>query len=145
MKTSRLFSRLSAAALALVLALAPAQALTVEQARALLVENYVDPIGPDVLEQPTVSSMLEALGDPYTEYLTPQEYADFLASMEDTTMGGIGVTAAMTGEGMLVREVAPGSPAQAGGIQPGDILVAVDGKSILGMELERAVSQPWRN
>lgn len=141
MKRISILSRLAAAALALALALSPAQALTVEQARELLAENYVDPIGQAVLGLPTVSAILEALGDPYTEYLTPQEYADFMASMEDTAMGGIGVTAAMTNEGMLVNEVTPGSPAQTAGIRSGDLLVAVDGQSILGLDQNQAAER----
>lgn len=141
MKRTSILSRLTATALALALSLSPAQALTVEQARELLRENYVDPIGQEVLDLPTVSAILEALGDPYTEYLTPQEYADFMASMEDTSMGGIGVTASMTDQGMLVSEVTPGSPAQTADIRPGDILVAVDGESILGLELDQAVER----
>lgn len=140
MKRISILSRLAAAVLALTLALSPAQALTVEQARELLRENYVDPIDQAVLDLPTVSAILEALGDPYTEYLTPQEYADFMASMEDTTMGGIGVTAAMTDEGMLVNEVTPGSPAQTADLRPGDILVAVDGQSLLGLDQNEAAA-----
>lgn len=141
MKRLSIFPRLTAAALALVLALSPAQALTVEQARTLLRENYVDPIDQAVLDLPTVPAILEALGDPYTEYFTPQAYTDFLASMEDTAMGGIGVTAAMTDQGMLVDEVADGSPSQRAGIRPGDLLVAVDGQSILGLEQNEAAAR----
>ena len=81
-----------AAVLILSLLMAPAsQALTVEQAAELLDMIYVDELPQLVLEQPTVEKMLEALGDPYTEYFTPEEYAAFNASMSDTSLVGIGV------------------------------------------------------
>lgn len=140
MKRTSLFPRLAAAALALALLLTPARALTVEQARELLAENYLEPIDQAVLDLPTVADILEALGDPYTEYLDPQTYADFMASMADAAVGGIGVTSSMTPEGLLVSDVIDGSPAQKGGILPGDVLVAVDGVSVVGMELEEAVA-----
>lgn len=140
MKRTSLFPRLAATALALTLLLTPARALTVEQARELLAENYLEPIAQEVLDLPTIPAILEALGDPYTEYLDPQTYADFMASMADAAIGGIGVTSSMTQEGLLVSDVADGSPAKQGGIQPGDVLVAVDGVSIAGLELDQAVA-----
>ena len=78
------FPRLTAAALSLSLLMIPAaQALTLEQAGELIQLVYVDEVPQSVLEQPTISDMIEALGDPYTEYFTSQEYAEFTASMKD--------------------------------------------------------------
>ncbi|HWV37783.1 MAG TPA: DegQ family serine endoprotease [Vulgatibacter sp.] len=43
--------------------------------------------------------------------------------------------------GALVADVVPGSPAEAAGIQPGDVVIAVDGKSIEGYaQLSRTVA-----
>lgn len=139
MKRNQILSRLAAALAALCMLVTPAWALTVEQARELLVKNYVDVIDQEVLDKPTIDELLSALGDPYTEYLGPQEYAALLSSMEDETLCGIGATSAKSEEGLLIDGVIEGSPAQAAGLEPGDVMVAVDGVSIVDMELDQAV------
>lgn len=129
------FRRLSAGALALsLLTLPAAQALTTEQAAGLLQEVYVDEIPQSVLEQPTVEAMLEALGDPYTEYFTAEEYSYFTSSMTDTSLVGVGIAFTITDEGLLISEVLKDSPAQAGELQAGDLILSVDGRSVLGQE-----------
>ena len=78
-------SRLFALPLALTLLLSPAaQALTPDQARELLQDYYIDEVPEDVLDQNTIQAMLEALGDPYTTYFSPEEYGAFTGSMSDT-------------------------------------------------------------
>ena len=78
--------------LALTLALTPAaSALTTDQARELLTDYYIDEIPQSVLDQETVQQIVEALGDPYTQYFTAEEYAQFNSSMEDTGLVGIGI------------------------------------------------------
>lgn len=134
---NRFFARLSAAALALALLAAPgAQALTVEQTAELLQQVYVDEVPQTVLEQTTIQDMLTALGDPYTEYFTAEEYAAFNATMSDTSLVGIGVVYQQTEEGLLLDQVLEGSPAEKGGLQAGDLIVKVDGKSVLGETTE---------
>lgn len=139
MKQNRILPRLAAALTALCMLATPAWALTVEQARQLLEENYVDVIDQEVLDQPTVDAMLRALGDPYTEYLDPQEYQALLSSMKDEVLGGIGATSSKSEQGLLIEAVIENSPAQAAGLKPGDVMVAVDGVSVVDMDLDQAV------
>lgn len=128
--------RAGAAVLALSLLALPTQALTVEQARTLLEDYYIDPVSPEVLNQPTIEAMLKALGDPYTQYFTAEEYAQFLASMEDSNIVGVGIVATACEEGLLLSEVLDNSPAQAGGLQAGDILTQVDDNHTAGVPLD---------
>ena len=116
-----LFPRLTALTLSLsLLALPAAQALTPDQARTLLDEFYVDEVPQAVYEQETIDKMLAALGDPYTEYYTSEEYADFLASMSDSSLVGIGIVYLNTPEGLQLTDILSGSPAEAGGLQVGE-------------------------
>lgn len=131
--------RLVAILLALALLSAYALALTPDQARELLADYYVDPVPQSVLDKPTIQEMLEALGDPYTEYFTASEYSDFLASMADSTLVGIGVVTTIQTDGLLIDQVLSGSPAEEGGLRAGDLILAVDGHSIAGMSAERAI------
>ena len=136
------FSCLTAAALALILFTAPAaQALTVEQAANLLELIYVDEVPQAVLEQPTIQDMLDALGDPYTEYFTPEEYADFTSTMSDTSLVGIGVVSHQTEEGLCIDTVLEGSPAEKGGLLSGDVIVSVDGHSIVEEDSDTAIER----
>ncbi len=131
----RFLPRLTAAGLSLALLAAPAaQALTADQAGQLLQELYVDELPQSVLEQPTIEEMLEALGDPYTEYFTPEEYSAFTASMSDTSLVGIGVVFTITEEGLLLDQVLTDSPAEKSGLKAGDLILAVDGRSVLDQD-----------
>ena len=124
-------------ALLLVLALllsTAAQALTPEEARTLMDTHYIDEIPEEVLSQPTVADILAALGDPYTEYYTPEAYAAFLATMEDAVISGIGVSTQVTDQGLLIESVFEGSPAKQGGLTAGDLITAVDGVSLAGLD-----------
>lgn len=133
--------RPAALGLALALLTAPAaQALTPEQCAQLLQEVYIDAVPQSVLDQPTVEAMVEALGDPYTTYFTAEEYKAFTATMSDTSLVGIGVVYSLTEEGILVDRALEGSPAQAAGLQGGDYILAVDGKSVQGLELSAVSS-----
>lgn len=117
---------------ALCLLISSASALTVEQARELLKEYYIDEVPEAVLAQPTIEEMLAALGDPYTDYYTAEEYAAFLAALEDTRMVGIGVQCYYLEEGILLMQVAPDSPAGEAGLQPGDYIIGIDGHDVRG-------------
>lgn len=136
-------SRLTAAGLALsLLALPAAQALTPKQAAQLLQTYYIDEVPQSVLEQPTIEDMLAALGDPYTEYFTAEDYAAFAATMQDSTLVGVGISYSHTENGLLLGGVMADSPAEAGGLQAGDIIVAVDGQDVL-KEPDEDVISDW--
>lgn len=131
----KLLSRLLVTSLSVAMLLSiSAQALTLEDTQDLLVENYVNTVPDSVLEQPDIDSMLAALGDPYTVYYSAEDYAAFLATMEDSTITGIGVTSTITTEGALVESVFEGSPAAEGGLTTGDLITAVDGETLAGLD-----------
>ena len=51
-----------------------------------------------------MEEVIQALGDPYTMYLTPEEYAAFQASMSDQEVVGIGISAPASSWGTLANE-----------------------------------------
>lgn len=123
--------RAAALGLTLTLALSPvAGAITVDEARDLLRENYIDEIPEEILSLPTIEEITNALGDPYTYYMTAEEYADFQSGMDGTNVVGIGVMVEKTADGLLVSSVAPDSPSQEAGLKTGDLIVAADGTTI---------------
>ena len=123
-------TRLAAALLAAVLLTAPAGALTVEQALELLEEIYYYDIPEAAYSAGTVDAVVEALGDPYTDYMTQEEYEAFLGELEGATGAvGIGVAMEYTEQGILVTEALSGGSAQSAGLQAGDLIVEVNGVS----------------
>ena len=123
-------SRFIAALLALVLLAAPASALTVDQALELLEDSFYYDIPDGAYEAQTLDELITLLGDPYTQYMTEEQYAAFLDAVEDTVdLVGIGVEITYTEDGFLLKQAFDGGPAQEAGLAPGDLIVAVDGVS----------------
>ncbi len=75
-----------------------------------------------------IAAAADSLGDPYTAYLTSDEWADFNEGLSGKYTG-IGVTAAGTDDSEYIVVVAPfdGSPAEKAGIKPLDEILEVDG------------------
>jgi len=123
-------SRLTAALLALVLLTAPASALSVSQALELLEDNFYYDIPDEAYQAQTLDELFQLLGDPYTQYMTAEQYNLFLDMVEDTVdMVGIGVEITYSEEGFLVEKTLSGGAAEEAGLQSGDLIVAVDGTS----------------
>jgi len=125
----RLWKQLGAVTLAAAFLLAPAaqaiQAITPQQTKDLLREYYIRDIPQAALEAETVEEIINALGDPYTVYMTAEEYAEFQASMADGTLVGIGISAVISEEGLLLMGTYEGSPAQKLGLVAGDLILRV--------------------
>jgi carboxyl-terminal processing protease len=99
-----------------------------------------------------IKGMIAALGDPYSMYLTSQEYRDSLQGLSGefegigATIGAVdatGATAACTTLTatdcrMAVVEPIQGSPADKAGLLPGDVISAIDGKPVAGQTLDAA-------
>ncbi len=84
--------------------------------------------------------LADATGDPYTEYFTDEEAQDF----DDELNGEFsGIGAELTKEGDQIIVVAPisGYPADKAGIQPKDVIVAIDDKSTFDLSVSEAVNK----
>ena len=127
----RLLSTLLALALGLSLTALPASALELEQAKELLAAIYVDGVSPEILELDDLDAILEAIGDPYTFYMTGEQYEAFNQSVNGQELVGIGATVQNAfADGYRVMSILPDSPAFEQGLKAGDILVAVDGMEL---------------
>ena len=83
---------------------------------------------------------VDVLGDPYSIYRPPVESDDFMTDMSGK-FGGIGVVVEYNYSELTitVSTVYPESPAEAAGIKVGDVLYAVDGKTIDELGFNNAV------
>ena len=79
------------------------------------------------LEDASAAAMLDALGDPWSFYMTPEEYEEYKLSTSNQYIG-IGITTEFSEKyGFLsVVSVAPGSPADLAHIKVGNMVASVD-------------------
>jgi carboxyl-terminal processing protease len=89
------------------------------------------------LTQAAIRGMLNALGDPYTTYLSPAEINSLNESLNGGDFGGIGVYMVLDPRTKYVLvEPIEGTPAFRAGIKPGDEIVAVESQRISGLPLD---------
>ncbi len=116
------------------------------KARQRVINNYVypDKINEVELTYGAIKGMLAALGDPYTRFMTPDEYAEFQTESEGH-FEGIGAVLSQqqneeTGENeVVITSVLPEGPASETDLQAGDIIVRVDKKPIRQLRLDQVV------
>ncbi|MEB3292301.1 MAG: S41 family peptidase [Synechococcales bacterium] len=89
-----------------------------------------------------IQQMLAVLDDPFTRILRPEQYR----SLQTSTSGeltGVGLQISLDSEAKVLKVIAPiaGSPAEKAGIQPTDLILAIDGQSTQGMSLDEAAER----
>jgi carboxyl-terminal processing protease len=104
-------------------------------------ENYVEEekVTSDNLIEGAMRGMFEALDDPHSAYLSPEEMRD----LDDTTMGrfgGVGLIISKIDRGVEVVSPIEGTPAYRAGVSAGDIIVAVDGESVVDLNIDEVLS-----
>lgn len=106
----------------------------------LVHERYYDlPVDDTLLAQGAIEGMLNSLEDPFTRYLSPEDEAISREQMEGEFEG---IGAHVTEEDGAVTIISPidGSPAEAAGLRPGDIMREADGVELTGMPLDEAAA-----
>ena len=93
------------------------------------------------VESGIYKGMMAGLGDIYTCYYTPDEYASFMES-SNGNYSGIGAMLSQDySTGIItVVQVFEGSPAEEVGLQPDDILYKVKGEEVTGQDLSLVVT-----
>ena len=112
-------------------------------------DNYVDEVDPKVLYAGAMKGMLDAIGDPYTTYIDSESLLG--TSLKDTTTGafggvGLSITKPLesTPEKPAWVEVASpieDTPGWKAGVQPGDLILTIDGKSTADITMEEVLSR----
>jgi len=87
-----------------------------------------------------ISGLIEALGDPYTSFLTPEENAEFKRNLEGR-YEGIGAELGIRDDQLMIVAPLEGSPAEATGVKAGDKILEIEGIDTKGISLSEAVSQ----
>jgi len=86
-----------------------------------------------------VAGMVEAIGDPYTEFFNPEE----AKKLEEDIAGsfeGIGLQIGAKDKQTVAISPIKGTPAEKAGLRPGDIILAVDKKPTADLSIDEVVS-----
>ena len=113
---------------------------SVVQAWQLILDNYVTPekLDGNLLGEAAIKGIIEALDDPHTAYVNADQYESALDQLEGK-FEGIGAYVAAKDGQIVVMAPMPDSPAARAGIKPGDLILAIDGRSTSEMSLPEAV------
>ncbi len=101
---------------------------------------YIGEIDEETLTDETIRGYVYGTGDKYAYYLDREQYAE-LVSDTNAEMQGIGVYVIYQNDLIEVISVMPDSPALEAGIEPGDLVVYVNGESVAELGYNAAISK----
>ncbi len=104
---------------------------TVEDLEGFIENYHTKDVSLTTLQQAALRGMLEALDDPYSQYLTPEDLTSLSSSLEGE-YSGIGVTIDYLNGFVTIVGVFNGSPAENAGVKVGDVLISAAGTSLVG-------------
>jgi carboxyl-terminal processing protease len=99
-------------------------------------QQYVDqPVDDTKLMEGAIRGMVDSLGDAHSTYMDPQTYKDANSELAGS-YEGIGATVDTSGAYLTVISTFPDSPAEKAGLRSGDQIIAIDQKSMTGINPE---------
>lgn len=106
-----------------------------------LLRSYIEPsdMNPTTMIRGAAQGLTEAVGDPYTTFLPPQEAKEFHQSL-DGRLEGIGAELREEGDYIAIVHPIKGSPAERIGLRKDDIITEVNGADIAGWSIDKVVS-----
>jgi carboxyl-terminal processing protease len=116
------------------------QARLFDDVLAHVADYYVDSLDERQLYQMAIDGMLDQLGDPYSVFLKPD---DFRQLSEATTGNytGLGIQIDVRDGWITVVAPLPDTPAERAGVQTGDRIVELDGRTTEGWKQDQAVKE----
>jgi carboxyl-terminal processing protease len=105
-----------------------------------LERDYYREVDRDDLLNQSLEQAVGSLDDRFSHYFAPRDFTDFQAATEGR-FEGVGMTVEEIERGLRVLTVYDGSPADRGGLKPGDLITHVDGRSIAGQSSEESTTR----
>jgi carboxyl-terminal processing protease len=103
-------------------------------------KNFYKPVSERRLQDASLKAIVASLKDRYSHYLSPREALAFQESVSGR-FDGVGMSVEQDKRGLKVLNVFERSPAREAGIRKGDLIVAVNGRSIAGVSSELATAR----
>jgi len=92
----------------------------------------------EMAQDMAAAAMVYALGDQWSYYVPASEFSAYQETKDNSYVGiGVNIAVREDGSGIDILGVALGGAAEGAGILPGDILIKVDGQSVVGMNADQ--------
>lgn len=101
--------------------------------------DYYRKVDSSKLATGAIDGMLSTLDDPFSNYLTDNDATDLNDSVSGS-FGGVGIQVVKKDNKIEVMSTIDGTPAQKAGLKAGDVINTVDGKSLSGKSLSKAMT-----
>jgi carboxyl-terminal processing protease len=122
--------------------------VVIQQVFDFIQRHYVEEVDPQVIYEGAMRGMLNALGDPYSNFLPESEMTD----LNDTTQGNFGgvglyiskpVGEQPDGKPPYVEVASPieDTPGWRAGINPGDLIIEIDGESTDTLTMDEVLAR----
>jgi carboxyl-terminal processing protease len=112
------------------------------QAIDVIHDDYFHTVDQNDLENASISSIIAHIkhryDDRFSHYFTPSEYDRF---QQGSSLSGVGIAVNQVSRGLRVATVYKHTPAREAGIQPGEVITAVNGHSIAGKDADAVTTQ----
>ena len=102
--------------------------------------QYVGTAEGSLLMTGSLKGMVNSLGDPYSVYLDPKMYSELMLETKGS-FGGVGIVLGVKEKQLTVVAPIEGTPAEAAGIQSGDLIMKIDNQDTKDMALDEAVGK----
>ena len=123
----------------------PSSLVWARGAVSIFLDEYYDLV--DLSDQTEVAdaiiySLVDAVGDRYSYYRTPEETEGYEGDMSGSFVGvGVSITEHEDGTAIVVQGLITGGTAEEAGIIPGDLIIAVDGESVSTLGYDAAIDR----
>lgn len=104
----------------------------------MLEDKYYTDIDEDALVTGAINGMVDALNDPYSDFMNQEEASSF-NEVISSSFEGIGAEIQQQNSKIVIVSPIKGTPAEKAGLLPNDVIVSVDGKSLSGLSSTEAV------
>ena len=110
--------------------------------KAMIDKYFLGEVDESKLEEGAIKGYIEALDDPYTEYISKEDMEDYTSEILGNFVGiGIYMVKDETNNKISVLSPIKNSPAEKAGIMPGDLIVKVDGTEYTAADMTIASSK----
>ena len=102
--------------------------------------QYIEKVKPSKLIEGAVKGMIESLEDPHSRWMDPGTYKE-METEKEGKFGGLGIQITIKDNFLTIVSPLEGTPASKAGIEPGDRIIRIEGKSTEGITLTEAMEK----
>jgi carboxyl-terminal processing protease len=113
---------------------------SVEETYNVLMSKYDGKLDVNTLIEGANRGLVDAAGDPYTVYMSPQESNSYSNTLSGNIGGGIGAVIGIKNSMITIMSVLDNNAAKSAGLVANDVILKINDESIDGWTVERSVS-----